>query len=584
MSFGEILKSVSAITAAITAASTRFATAVAAPDSQNTPPAPSTLQSLLDTDLPALLAADLRLARARADVHRVDGAIIGTGAADFTTNNICYTLHHGEGKTFQLFDVPGIEGNEAKYAGMVRQAVAKAHLVIYVNGTNKKPEKPTAEKIRSYLKRGTQVCPIVNVRGNADSYEFDEDRVTLSGHGGCEDALAQTVGVLQGVLGPQVLMQGHCVQGLLGFSALAMRGAESTVAPARAHDLALQQRNYLKHFGSPQAMLAFSRMEQVADLLRHKLGTFRQDIVESNKGKVRELLGEHIAALEAMLAEHRAFLGKVAPEFDKCRAAVNAALASFERVLGAGRKNLWNDFFNELSEKADGIVADHFGDNDEITRRIKRAFAIQQEEMEEHLQAQLDEALAALKDALAQATARLVEDVRRVDFQQRIGANGHSGALHCEFAELDMDLSLKEWGSIAFNIGSYAASGATIGSVFPGIGTAIGAAVGAAVGLVVSLVGLFTGKEKRIRKAQGQVQEKIDEVRERVLADLPAELQKLCAPVRDEAGTAVLGWADAMQAGLQRPIAVIESQLALMKRTKDQLEKMPYGTIQTIQH
>jgi len=551
----------------------------------------SSFQSLVDRDLAALQAAELCLVRARADAHRVDGAIIGTGAADFTTNNICYTLHHGEGKTFQLFDVPGIEGDEARYAGMVKAAVAKAHLVIYVNGTNKKPEKPTAEKIGAYLKRGTQVCPIVNVRGNADSYEFDDARVTLSDHGKCEEALAQTVGVLEGVLGPQVLMKGHCVQGLLGFSALAMRGGggddstESTVTPARAHDLALQQRNYLKHFGSPQAMFAFSRMAQVADVLRQKMGSFRQDIVESNKGKVRELLVEHIAALEGMLAEHRAFLARVAPEFDKCRAAVDAALASFERVLGAGRKNLWLAFFNALSEQADAIVAKHFGDNDQITRRINDAFASQQKATEKHLQDQFDATLATLKEGLAQATTRLVEDVRRVDFQQRIQAGGHAGVLDCQFAELDMDLGLEDWGSILLTIGSYAMSGATIGSAFmPVGGTAIGAAIGAAVGVAVSVAGYFSGKEQRIRKAQGQVQAKIGEVRERVLGGLRAELHTLCRPVQDETGSTVLGWADAMQTGLQRPVTVIEGQLALMKHTKDQLEKMPYGTVQAIQH
>lgn len=65
-----------------------------------------------------------------------------------------------------MIDVPGIEGDEGKYAHMVRQAVAKAHLVFYVNGTSKKPE-GNGGKIRAYLRRGTQVCPLVNVRSGA---------------------------------------------------------------------------------------------------------------------------------------------------------------------------------------------------------------------------------------------------------------------------------------------------------------------------------------------------------------------------------------------------------------------------------
>lgn len=69
--------------------------------------------------------------------QRVDGQIIGTGKSDFTKDNVSYTLQL-EGKAFQLIDVPGIEGEEARYTNLVRAAIAKSHLVVYVNGTNKK--------------------------------------------------------------------------------------------------------------------------------------------------------------------------------------------------------------------------------------------------------------------------------------------------------------------------------------------------------------------------------------------------------------------------------------------------------------
>jgi hypothetical protein len=281
--------------------------------------APDRLRTLLNNELPGVLASSLLLEAQRIAARKVDGTIIGTGAEDFTTSNTCYTLKHGDGKTFQLFDVPGIEGNEARYAAMVKAAVAKAHLVVYVNGTNKKPEKATAEKIRSYLHRGTQVCPVINVRGNADAYEFDEDRVALTQHGNCGTALEQTVEVLRGVLGENVLMSGHCVQGLLAFSALAMSGKESTIHPSRANDLAIQQRNYLKHFGSTTAMAEFSQLHKIASVLHAKRGTFKQDIVESNKGKLRELLADSAAELATIRQEYTRFLASVEPEFEKCR-------------------------------------------------------------------------------------------------------------------------------------------------------------------------------------------------------------------------------------------------------------------------
>ncbi|MWO43691.1 DUF1269 domain-containing protein, partial [Escherichia coli] len=55
--------------------------------------------------------------------------------------------------------------------------------MVYVNGTNKKPEATTARKIKSYLEYGTQVYPLINVRGYSEAYEFDEDRIDLEQQG-----------------------------------------------------------------------------------------------------------------------------------------------------------------------------------------------------------------------------------------------------------------------------------------------------------------------------------------------------------------------------------------------------------------
>lgn len=561
-------------------------TALPESESVQLPPvagAPRELRRLLNEQLPDLFQAILALERQRGEARRVDGRIIGTGEEDFTKGNTCYTLKYKD-KIFQLVDVPGIEGDESKYAHVVRAAVAKAHLVFYVNGTNKKPEKATAEKIRTYLHRGTQVCPIVNVRGNADAYEFDDDRVALQNHGDCNAALDQTTEVLHSVLDENVLLPGHCVQGLLGFSSLAMSNAKSTIHGSRTHDLVVHQRKYLQYFGSTRKMFEFSQIEAVAKVLQRKLGTFKEDIVESNKIKVREMLTENVQVLDKLIAEHRAFLERVQPEFDKCREAVDGALQTFERVLGAGRKNVWSEFFNDISGQATDIVADHFGDNDEIASRIDKAFKCGQGRVAEKLQEQVEEHLKTVQDSLGQAMERLAEDVRRVKFQQHVRFDEPGSKLQYQSAGLDMDFGMKEWRSVAFNIGSYVLTGAGLGSSFPVIGTAIGAVVGALVGILASTVQFFMGKDKRIRKAQSQVQDKIDELRDRVMDGLAQDLKKITDPLRQEVSDTVLDRVDTMRKNLVRPLEIIEHQIKLLTRTRNQLEGMPYGTIQTIQH
>ncbi|EKT4532161.1 hypothetical protein PshuTeo2_48610 [Pseudomonas hunanensis] len=541
------------------------------------------LDALLNQQLTALHDKLLAHERKKAQARRVDGLIIGTGEADFTKGNTLYPLNY-KGKRFQLIDVPGIEGDESKYAHMVREAVAKAHLVLYVNGTNKKPEKATAEKIRSYLRLGTQVCPLVNVRGNADAYEFEEDRESLTAHGGATVALQQTEEVLRSVLGSKVLQPGHCVQGLLAFSSLASdaQTGRTTIDPARGRDLVIQQRNYQKHFASSKAMYEFSQIKSVAKVLHSKLATFREDMVESNKTKVYELLVENISTLQSLHGAHEAFVARSKPEFEKCREAIKGSLERFERLVMNGRRNLWDNLFNSLKEDADYIVERHFGDNDAISSQINRAFKTRQNSLKEKLQEQFELYLNDLGQDLQQAIQRLLEDVARVEFEQLLY---DTEALNINYKTPDLDLGfeLGDYGWMAFNIGSYALAGAGIGTAFPVIGNLIGAAAGALVGILVSLLSVFTGKEKRIRKAQGQVQEKIDEACFEAHKALKEERKTLFAPVRKQIDETVLSRVQQLDESLKRPLKIIEQQIALMTRTKEQLESMPYGTIQAVQ-
>lgn len=543
------------------------------------------LQPLLNQRIPALLQALVEHTRRCALAPRLDGLIIGTGEADFTKGNTTYTLQH-KGKIFQLIDVPGIEGDETRYVDEVRKAVAKAHLVVYVNGTNKKPEKATAQKIRAYLRHGTQVCPLVNVRGHADAYEFEEDRESLELQGGAQAALQQTMEVLEPVLGAQVLLPGHCVQGLLGFSALAFHApGQTSIHPCRDRDLVVQQRNYLKHFPNPRAMYEFSQVKALAQVLHGKLGTFQSDIVESNKVKVRELLTDYLNVLHEQLQGHQVFLARVEPEFDKCRAAFKAALKSFERLLLAGRENHWKAFFNTLLEEADEIVEQKLGDAEQITSGINRAFKSGQRDTGKVLQEHLQSNLEVLQEQLERAMKRLLEDVQRVEFQQRLVFE-QSRRWHLpDGMDFSDGLNLGDLGSIAWKIGSYAALGGSIGTPFaPGIGTAIGAAVGAAVGALLALLDRFLGRDRRVRKAQAQVREKIEAVHDDVLDGLPDEVRRLAASVEKEIAQGLLSQVNALQQSLLQPLRIFEQQIQQMNRLKDQLEKMPYGTIQAVQY
>lgn len=543
------------------------------------------IQELLNKTLPHLVQTVIRNERLKNTLLQVDGLIIGTGEADFTKGNTRYTLHIDD-KTFHLLDVPGIEGNESRYINQVKEAIAEAHMVVYVNGTNKKPETATAEKIKSYLEYGTQVYPLVNVRGYADAYEFEEDRHDLTQQGGAGEALKQTVGVLQPVLGSDVLLPGNCVQGLLAFCGLAYDDAtqSTTIHPSRAHNLAAQQKRYFQHFFTRREMQKFSQIYAIARVIRSKVATFREDIVESNKGKVRESLGQYLQVLNTQLTNHRVFLKKTEPEFDRCRVAFANAIAAFERRIINNRRNRWNDFFNDLMEKSDDIVEDDFGDKEAIAQRISQEFKSRRVEVEKLMLQDTEEGVKALQEQMIQAVARLLQDIKHIEFQQHVDfAHGSEFEFGREIA-LGYDLGLRDFGSMAFKIGSYALSGATIGSAFPVIGTAIGAVAGALVGVVMTVVGLFTSKASKVRKAQGKVRNKLESARDKALDGIDDEVRNLVAAIENELKNSLLQKVNAMHTALQQPIAIFEQQITQITRLKNQLENMPYGTIQTVQY
>ncbi len=539
------------------------------------------LDSLTSSSLDSLAEALKAHANASLTAARVDGLIIGTGEADFTKGNVPYPLTY-KGKVFQLIDVPGIEGDEAKYAEVVREAIAKAHLVLYVNGTNKKPEKATAEKIRSYLRRGTKVCPLINVRANADAYEFPEDREGLGA--GEHAALQQTVQVLESVLGPEILLPGHCVQGLLGFSSLAYHAktGRTSIHPARDKDLVIQQRNYKKHFGSPKAMYEFSQLKSVAKVLHDKLGSFREDIIESNKEKVVELLGRTAAELTRNLEEHYAFLASVNPEFGKCRKEIKNAIASFERVVRSGRQNALNEFYDAIIAAADETVEDNLGNKEVIKEKIEKAFGLQKKAVEIKLEKLSAESAESLEARIKKSINRLSEDVQRTDFQTRVAYDLDAQWAGKGESFLGGGFDFRQLGSIALSVLNYAFTGFKAGSSIPGPGNIIGTVVGLVVGIGMSVLQIFLGREKRVRIAQAQIRKGLDEQRIKTLDASKVSIEKMVEQLKEQVRLGVLEPLEELRNNLEKPLDVLTKQIASLTEMQNKIEQMPYGTIEKV--
>lgn len=531
----------------------------------------------LDAALAAFVLAAVSFEDARQSAQRIDGTIIGTGEADFTKGNQAYVLKL-EDKTFQILDVPGIEGDEQKYAEFMREAIAKSHLVIYVNGTNKKPETSTAKKIASYLRYGTQVLPIVNVRGSADSYEFPEDRARLE-HKGPRDALKQTEAVLREVLRPDVLIPGACVQGLLAFSSLAFEPETglSSISPIRAEDLGRQQRNYLKAFESALEMRDFSQIGRIEEVIRQRARTFHADIVQSNKRKTIDLLADNLVVLDALLEKHRQLMADQDPAFKACRFLLRQAQDSFERELESGRVHLINVWFDELCDSADRAIATDFGDQDRVASAIRRSFDEGKASHTVNFKIELEKLVNRLNREICEALGRLHSDIQRTSFQARVSTSPDGTAsMAYEYSAPDMEFG---WSKAALNIGSYAAAGFSIGTFIPGVGNLVGAALGAIFGTLMSIIERMIGKDRRIRKAQTQMRAYIETLRVKAIEETRANSAEFLVSIVAEVEAVRDKEVESLHSQMMQPKAIIENQIARMREILKKLEKLPHGQL-----
>lgn len=532
--------------------------------------------------LGAFTQSAVELERQSRRARQVDGCIIGTGQADYTKANTLYHLRIA-GKPFQLIDAPGIEGDVKRFSHLIEAAVAKAHLVFYVNGTNKKPEARTAREIRRYLRRNTKVLPIMNVRGLADAYEFEEDRRAIADDKEAANALRQTASVLQTTLGEGVVLPGHCVQGSLAFSALAIdAGSGLTSIHPEREDLAHAQRGYLEVFGSAAEMLRFSDVSVLSDVLSARTRTFESDIVESNKGQILALVDQTIGTLTQMREQHAKFMVSVAPHFNACLKEVERVRDDTLRDACTELNSASDRFFIDITVASDEIIERNFGDVVVIDTNLRKAIAAHEEALCRRWNEWCDDANNRMKQNVANAARRLTEDVDRMNLQLRFETPLPDTNRGLHASGLEMDLSLSDWGGMLADIGSYAFSGFAVGSAFPVIGNVIGAAAGLVAGLTKVIVVWLTGKRDRIRKAQKQMHAQIELLRNKQKTELDALHAQLSERISTALEQGIRQPILLSRAALAQPGSLLDEQIKALATISNQIGDMPHGSIHEI--
>lgn len=470
--------------------------------------------------------------------YSVDGKIIGTGESDFTKSYIIYELNYKD-KPFILIDLPGIEGEESKYEEIIKEALAKAHAIVYINGTNKAPEVGTMEKIKSYLRDNCLVYSIYNVKGKSDSYEFEEDRISLKNtHKDASGVLNETDKKLSKIFDNDYYKKCIMVQGLLSFSSLANINSKiSTIIPSRNSDLLKAQKSYLECFQDYNFMRKFSQIDDMALIIKKKVDTFEEDIKRSNIKKVLVRVNDILQKLNVEREKYDKIVTDSKKEVEDFKKSINDYIDSFNNNYRNKLKNLYDKFFSDILNKMFSEI-DTLGrivgkdDRIRIENKIKEYIDNRKITLENDIKKVSDELINELIDNINKRLKELETDLRKIEELYNFdNISDLKIDMSLDMAFSEMDIKFKEVGEILLEVGSFALVGFSVGSIFPGIGNIIGAIIGGVIGLLLGIIDFLNPTRKR-EKAKNKAREDLNKHKEQINDKIKNDVKNIISKIK----------------------------------------------------
>lgn len=339
------------------------------------------------------------------------GRSIGDGTPDFTREAACHRCEY-DGTRFHLLDVPGIEGDEAKVAVEVENAVRRAHAVFFVTADARPPQGGDAGKTGTLEKIGQQLRPQAKVWAVYNKKLQSPRQVGASlTNAGEIKSLAVGLNSLDCKMHEAL---GNQYQGHVALSALPAFLALATNLPPDDRFAAKRQK-FVREIGAAE-LLHFSGLEAFGSLLTRAVPA-PDEIVRANLRKLalpveevadelERLGGAEFAAPASALAER---ITALAPELemiaDDASRAFNRLTEELtdgtiktvkERMLAAIEKGIAAD--DELESALEAVLGEVRNKlPDTVDRRVKATVR--------RTYASRDEALFLVKKHLRDADA-----------------------------------------------------------------------------------------------------------------------------------------------------------------------------------
>ena len=456
-----------------------------------------------------------------------EGVIVGDGRPDYTQKNVEYNLNIN-GTPFTLIDVPGIEGCEDNYKEEIKKALRKAHLVFYVHGSNIKPNKATAEKIKGYLGDWVNVYTLYNVAGGPLQYDEDKERITLYTDK-VKESETLIVDTFKDILG-DVYKGNITIQALLAMSSCASFTQEK---PKLIND----QKKFIKYFGTEQRLFDYSCFAKVQELICLKSKNYITQIVEINEQKMHSLARRACCNISQTIDYQKDNCIKLEDSLKKFKLSVSKEFSYTKKTISTELKLLLDNKMSYLIERIDSIIDDKLKDKQE---RAEKSIKIQLNDLSSGMETIVEEEVSSLREKIDQIKHRLdaeyANNIRIANSCNQINGDVDLGKAIGKM-DIDLDDVIDFAGSVV--------GGMSIGSIFtliaPGIATVIGGFVGAILYGLRKLCFGDGGKNKAkeeahksISKAKREIESHIDGIVKEINAKLDIDKNKITTLVTKE--------------------------------------------------
>lgn len=359
----------------------------------NTTAGKSTLLETLRIFLGGEIQTNLPSSLAR--TPRIDGETIGDGNLDYTRIiEACHFTYNNQ--TFEILDVPGIEGNqEAKVIKEIEKATKKAHAIFCICFDFISPESGTLEKIKNHLGAQTEVYAIVNKPINSPEgvENLTEDE---------KEALKDIDQKMKDALGDHYV--GHHV--------LSAKIAFLSVAKNPTPSLKKEQEKFLEKF-SKEELLEKSQLKDFANFLTTDfiIDTKKKNEI-SSFNKARKEIEKCQNTLKGISNHFGEIHEDLKKQFSEIEDIVKKALAVSEAKIKRDTNKIIEDTFNVAREELhDSIDFDLFSSSSKLERWFEKTARKKLENLDDKIKQVLKEPISELQLDIEKAMKNSTEKI-----------------------------------------------------------------------------------------------------------------------------------------------------------------------------